>query len=102
MFGKRNDQLAVEDVAASDSADPSVTRKRPAYTVTWPTLPSGIRTAEPVHATSPADAVRQALATRSYLERTTTIGYRINFGATPEVWLIDQTGARHVAGPTYC
>ncbi|MFE5482387.1 hypothetical protein [Streptomyces sp. NPDC056527] len=92
-------QFVTENVAAADRSDTSVTRTTPAHTVTWPVAPSGIRTVLVEGARSPQDAVKKALRDRRGIERTTTRGYRVKFEATPEVWLIDSTGARHVAGP---
>ncbi|MFB6631983.1 hypothetical protein ACFCWY_18970 [Streptomyces sp. NPDC056362] len=92
-------KFVTENVAAADKADPNVTRKVPAHTVTWPVAPSGIRTVLVEGARSPQDAVTSALRDRRGIERTTTRGYRVLFESTPEVWLIDSTGARHVTGP---
>ncbi|MEE1813727.1 hypothetical protein PUR59_01555 [Streptomyces sp. SP18ES09] len=92
-------KFVTENVAAADKADPNVTRAVPAHTVTWPVAPSGIRTVLVEGARSPQDAVTRALRDRKHIERTTTRGYRVLFESTPEVWLIDSTGARHVTGP---
>lgn len=92
-------QFVTENVAAADKADPAVTRKAPAHTVTWPVAPSGIRTVLVEGARSPQDAIARALRDRRGIQRTTTRGYRVRFETAPEVWLIDAAGARHVAGP---
>ncbi|MFD3537212.1 hypothetical protein [Streptomyces sp. NPDC058664] len=104
LFSRKppNPQFVTENVAAADTADPNVTRAIPAHTVTWPVAPSGIRTVLIEDARSPQDAVTRALRDRRGIERTTTRGYRVRFEATPEVWLIDSTGARHIAGPQLC
>ncbi|MEV6245235.1 hypothetical protein AB0M38_03395 [Streptomyces sp. NPDC051742] len=92
-------RFVTENVAAADKPDTSVTRKKPAHTVTWPVAPSGIRTVLVEGARSPQDAVARALRDRRGIERTTTRGYRVRFESTPEIWLIDSAGARHVTGP---
>ncbi|MFE5944252.1 hypothetical protein [Streptomyces sp. NPDC056480] len=91
--------FVTENVAAADQADPNTTRAVPAHTVTWPVAPSGIRTVLIEGVRSPQDAVTRALRQRREIERTTTRGYRVRFESTPEVWLIDAAGARHVTGP---
>lgn len=96
----RKPEFVTENVAAADrSASAHTTRAVPAHTVTWPVAPSGIRTVLVEGANSPQDAVKRALRDRRAIERSTTRGYRVRFDAAPEVWLIDSSGARHVAGP---
>jgi len=71
-------------------------RPKPDWTVTWPTLPGGVYSIGVRRATNVEDAVEQARAAHA----PTTPGYRIDYGATPEVWQV-KPAPRRVFGPNY-
>ena len=71
----------------------------PAWTVTWPTRPSGLYSLK-VQATDATDAVRVA-AERPW---PTAPGYDVAFDYTPSVWRLRHPyrwRSRHVQGPTF-
>lgn len=72
-------------------------RRKPAWTVTWPTLPGGVYTIGLKSADGIEDAIKQARAA----DAPTAPGYRIDYGATPSVWQVKPGPARRVFGPDY-
>lgn len=73
--------------------------RKPRWSVTWPTRPSGLYTVW-VRADDPTDAVRVA----SEMELPLTDGYETAFDYAPEVWRLGRPlrwRARHVAGPDF-
>lgn len=74
-------------------------RRTPAWTVTWPTRPTGVYSL-PVRATDPTDAIRVA----SLHPWPTAEGYTVAFDYTPEVWRIRRPYrwlSHYVQGPQF-
>ncbi|MFD9464348.1 hypothetical protein [Streptomyces sp. NPDC060027] len=73
--------------------------RKPRWSVTWPTRPSGVYT-QLVRADDPVDAVRVA----SELDWPTAPGYEVAFDYEPQVWRLLHPYAlrsRPVAGPDF-